>query len=88
MKGPFLLESHFKNCWCVDVWSDGTIEMFSIYKRVPNVTHRLTSDNVLDGIKLPEYVIEMVHEAREVYRAYLWDRNLAKHIKLIRESGL
>jgi hypothetical protein len=58
-----LVESHQKNLWFVDLWSDGTIEIFSIYKRRVNVMHRLPPTMPLERSLVPKYVYEMYVEA-------------------------
>lgn len=65
----FLLESHQKNCWFVDLWSDGSIELFSTYRRRYNRFHRLIAGSgyQIHPGSLPKYVVAMVEEAEELW---------------------
>lgn len=67
LKRNTLVFRHEKNCWTVDLLSDGTIVATSNYKRKVNIQHRIPSTMLLipDSTHyLPEYVIDMLFEAR------------------------
>jgi hypothetical protein len=63
MSKVYLVESHQKNLWFVDLWSDGSIEVFSIYKRRTNVLHRLPKNMPLEKSLVPKYVWRMYLDA-------------------------
>lgn len=74
-----LIESHLKNNWYVDLWSDGTIEVFTHSKLAGarfGHFHKLPKDIELYRVEnLPKYVRQMVGEAIELRYFYRLGEN-------------
>jgi hypothetical protein len=61
-----LVSSTWKANWCVDLWSDGSMHVWSSYARYPNITHVLPKGaSVVNGY-LPQYAIALIQQARRV----------------------
>ena len=62
-----LVECHQKNCWSVDLFSDGTIHVLSYYVKRANVLHILPPTMPLDRLSVPKYVYKMYIEAIDLH---------------------
>lgn len=80
-----LIESMNPGKWFVDLWSDGTMEVFSTYKNRVNVMHKLYPNSSLQNSTLPQYVLDTIYVMRDrnrkLLRLYLAYRISSYHSK-------
>ena len=65
-----LVDSLHKGCWFVDLWSDGTLSMFSTYrgKKIVNLGHFIPiKQYAFSTLFLPKYVQQMVEDLIALY---------------------
>lgn len=68
MSRVFLIDSLHKGNWFVDLWSDGTLSIFSIYRKRVNLGHSmLVSQYISPNTFLPNYAQQMAEDLIALY---------------------